>query len=87
MGKYTRFFSFGELWTGGQGGWPCQMKKSCKRLSNVIALTAREAGKLNRAICRKRPEAIWDGQATGPEAAAYILKNRLGVVVCYRHEE
>jgi len=80
-----RTFSFGELWTGGQGGWPCEVRlpggKQCGRLSNIIQLSAQETAQLNQAL----PHTLIDGRAQGSEAASFILQNKLGGVVCDQH--
>ena len=80
-----RTFSFSELWTGGEGGWPCQEKnkegKPCGKLSNVIQLSARETKRLNNSL----PDTLVNKKAYGPEAAAFILQNKMGKVVCDQH--
>ena len=80
-----RTFSFSKLWTEGKGGWPCQEKneqgESCGKLSNVIQLSDQETARLNKAL----PDTLVNGKASGPEAAAFILQNEMGKVVCDQH--
>ena len=81
-----RTFTFGELWTGGKGWWPCEFKnskgKQCKKRSyGVILLSAEETERLNK----ERPEWLKDGSPGGGQAS-YIIVNKLGKVVCKKHD-
>ena len=81
---WGRTFSFGELWTGGQGGWPCEHTekgKQCGELSNTIQLSPKETTRLNTAL----PHTLIEGKAWGPDAASFILNEKLGMVVCEKH--
>jgi len=84
-----RTFTFGELYTGRIGGWPCEAmvreNKQCRKLSARIQLSPKETKRLNKAL----PHTLINGddEARGPEAANFILKNNLGKVVCDKHIE
>ena len=80
-----QLFSFGELWTGGAGGWPCDFKddkgKRCGIISNVIQLSKEEVEQVAKSV----PESFEDGRLGGGSAAGYIIRYNLGKVLCEKH--
>lgn len=79
-----RAFTFGEVWTGGEGGWPCsqvEVTQPCGELTNMLQFSGAEIEQIISFGIASQLE----GEGLCPEVIVYIMDNNLGQPRCDKH--